>query len=145
MMQKFVYAELWPKLEGFQEAVQEAWGSVSGRLCPFQNLNLKLKAVAKALQGWSDKKVGHVASQLALAREILHQLEVAQDARILSPLEVWLRCALKKHSLVLASLKRTITRSRSRIHWLKDGDANTMLFHMHARYTKRKNCGQADL
>jgi hypothetical protein len=108
VMQKFVYAELWPKLEGFQEA----WGSVSGRLCPFQNLNLKLKAVAKALQGWSDKKVGHVASQLALAREILHQLEVAQDARILSPLEVWLRCALKKHSLVLASLKRTIARSK---------------------------------
>jgi hypothetical protein len=28
---------------------------------------------------------------------------------------------------------------RSRIHWIKEGDANTKLFHMHARYRKRKN------
>ena len=27
----------------------------------------------------------------------------------------------------------------SRISWLKDGDANTRLFHMHARHRKRKN------
>jgi hypothetical protein len=45
---------------------------------------------------------------------------------------------LKKHSLALASLKRTIARIRSRINWLKDGDANTKLFHMHARYRKKE-------
>jgi hypothetical protein len=30
-------------------------------------------------------------------------------------------------------------RSRSRISWLGDGDANTALFHQHARHRKRKN------
>jgi hypothetical protein len=85
-------------------------------------LTTKFRATARGLQAWSDKKVGHVESQLALAREILHQLEIAQDLRLLTHLEVELKNNLKKHSLALASFKRTIARSRSRIQWLKEGD-----------------------
>jgi hypothetical protein len=59
--------------------------------------------------------VGHVSSQLELANELLHQLEMAQDNRALPASEVWLRNNLKKHSLALASLSRTIARLRSRI------------------------------
>jgi hypothetical protein len=124
-------------LEGFHDVVLEAWTSVRERSCPF--LTFELKSTAKALQGWSAKKVGHVTSQLALAREILHQLEIAQDSRLLSPMEMWLLRCLKKHYLALASLKRTIACLRSRISWIKEGDANSKIFHMHARHRKRKN------
>ena len=72
------------------------------------------------MQSWSDKKIGHINSQLVLAREILHQLEIAQDARVLAAGEIWLKNNLKKHCLALASLKRTIARLRSRINWPKD-------------------------
>jgi hypothetical protein len=82
--------------------------------------------------------VGNVNFQLALAREILHQLEIANDSRVLTDGERWLKNILKKHSLALASLKRTIARSCSRISWLQEGDANTKLFHLHARHRKRK-------
>jgi len=78
-------------------------------------------------------------SQLGLAREVLHQLEIAQDNRSLSFQELWLRNQLKRHSLALSSLQRTIARSHSRICWLSKGDANTSLFHLHARHHKRKN------
>ena len=46
---------------------------------------------------------------------------------------------LKRHSLALSSLQHTIARSRSRICWLSEGDANTSLFHSFARHRKKKN------
>jgi hypothetical protein len=99
----------------------------------------KIKATSRGLQSWSDQVVGRVNFQLALSREILHQFEIAQDSRQLSSGELWLKNNLKKHSLALASLQRTIARLRSRIGWLRDGDANTKLFHLHACHRKRKN------
>jgi hypothetical protein len=136
---RFHFEAFWPKFDGFQQAVQQAWGAVQTKPCPLETLALKFKAAAWALQSWSDKKVGNFRSQLQLAREILHQLEIAQDSRPPSLLEIWLRNSLKKHSLALTSLLRTVAQLRSRIHWLKEGDANTRLFHSQARHRKRKN------
>jgi hypothetical protein len=78
-------------------------------------------------------------SKLALAKELLHKLEIAQDERSLSPAELWLMNRLKKHSLLLSSFKQTIAWLRSRIPWLKDVDANTKFFHQHTLHRKRKN------
>jgi hypothetical protein len=136
---RFHFEAFWPKLEGFQEAVSVAWNSVQAGPCPFITLDRKFKEVSRGLQSWSDKKIGNINSQLVLAREILHQLEIAQDARVLAVGEIWLKNNLKKHCLALASLMRTIARLRSRINWLKEGDANTKLFQLHARHRKRKN------
>jgi hypothetical protein len=49
------------------------------------------------------------------------------------------RRQLKQHILGLASLERTIARTRSKLNWLKEGDANTAYFQHHARYIKKKN------
>jgi hypothetical protein len=46
---------------------------------------------------------------------------------------------LKKRLLGLASLERTIARQRSRILWLREGDACTRFFHLHASHRRRKN------
>lgn len=127
------------KLEGFQVAVEEAWTSVPSSTCPVDTLAKKFSATVKNLQSWSHKKVGHINTQLGLARDVLHQLEIAQDARLLSNQERWLLHQLKRHSLARSSLQRTIARSRSRITWLSEGDGNTALFHLHARHRKRKN------
>jgi hypothetical protein len=80
---RFHFEVFWPKIEGFLEAVEQAWTVVQPHHCPFLlSLGHKWK---------SDKKVGHVASQLSLAREILHQLEIAQDMRLLDQQELELK------------------------------------------------------
>lgn len=61
----------------------------------FQTFYLKLKKTTQRLVAWNDKQVGHVRSQLALAKEILHRLEIEQDERPLTPTEFWLKKKLK--------------------------------------------------
>jgi hypothetical protein len=55
--------------------------------------------LARSLQSWGHKNAGNVKSQLALAKEILHRLEMAQDSRLLSSEELWLMKRLKQHSV----------------------------------------------
>jgi hypothetical protein len=136
--QCFHFEAFWPKLEGFQDVVSLDWNSVSAVACPFATLDAKIKSITKGLQSWSGKNVGHINFQLTLAQEILHRLEIANDKCNLLGRETWFKNNLKKHSLALASLKRTIARLRSRIGWLREGDANTKLFHLHSRHRKRK-------
>jgi hypothetical protein len=114
---RFHFEAFWPSIEGFSEEVAAAWGSVQAMPCPIETLALKFRALTRALQSWSQRKVGHIKSQLLLAKEIVHQLEIAQDSRQLSSDEANLRCMLKKHGLALSSLLRTIARSRSRIDY----------------------------
>jgi hypothetical protein len=74
-----------------------------------------------------------------MAREIVAQLDGAQETRELTDEEFALRAELKGHSLGLASLARTIMRHRSRVRFLEEGDANTKLFHLKACHRSRKN------
>jgi hypothetical protein len=92
---RFHFESFWPKLEGFQEVVQLSWDMQVNCTCTLQRISIKLKRLTKALQSWSQKKVGNIKSQLALARHILHRLEMGQDHRDLSFEENWLRSKLK--------------------------------------------------
>jgi hypothetical protein len=91
--------------------------------CPVEGIFIKLQRLSKGLQKWSQRKVGNIRLQLNIVKEILHSLEIARDNRALSPGKEWF----------------TIARLRSRILYLKEGDANTSFFHQQARYRKKKN------
>jgi hypothetical protein len=65
--------------------------------------------------------------------------DAAQEGRALSPEEWWLRRTLKHAILGMSSLEWTMARQRSRMRWLKDGDANSKLFHAVANGRRAKN------
>jgi hypothetical protein len=46
---------------------------------------------------------------------------------------------VKMHCLSFSSLERTIARLRSRVLYLREGDANTSFFHLQVRFNKKKN------
>lgn len=77
--------------------------------------------------------------QLALARETIRGLDVAEESRALTSQERDLRRTLKVRTLGLASLARTIYRQRSRVTFLREGDTNNRFFHLHACHRRRAN------
>lgn len=63
---------------------------------PLECFATKLGRLTKGLQSWGQCKVGNIKQQLAMAKDVVHRLEIAQDTRQLSDEEAWLRRNLKK-------------------------------------------------
>ena len=99
---------------------------------------LRLQATARSLTSWSSRSVGNIRSKLAISRELISRFDKAQEDRLLSPHEEWLRKQLKNSYLGLASMERTLARQRARLAYLKDGDANTAFFHRQCSYRRQK-------
>ena len=91
-------------------------------------LDIKFRLTAKALKNWSQEHIGSVRLQLFMAKELIAQLDVVQERRLLSDDECSMRRDLKRRCLGLASMARTIARHRSCIRFLEEGDANTKNF-----------------
>ena len=136
---RFHFQSFWPSLAGYQEAVAAGWFAVEQHHDPFIDLQNRLRATARVLTRWSQRRVGNIKEQLLMANEVILQMDKAMEQRVLNDDERWLRGQLKKKVLGLASLERTIARQRSRLVWIQEGDANTAFFHLHANGRKRKN------
>lgn len=102
-------------------------------------LDYKFRNAAKALQSWSNTKIGSIRLQLALAREVILRFDEEQERRTLAPWEANLRRTLKVRVLGLASLSRTVARQRSRLLFLAEGDVNTKYYHLQACNRSRQN------
>ncbi|XP_072148484.1 uncharacterized protein [Setaria viridis] len=135
---RFHFESWWLKLPGYLEAVAKGWVCPSTVTDPFTRLDIKFKNTARELDSWSQKSVGNVRNQILIARAIISWLDAAQEHRAVTSQESSLRKDLKRKMLGLLSLQRTIARLRSRIIYLRDGDASSRLFHMQCSHRTRK-------
>lgn len=136
---RFRFESFWTSLEGFLEVVAIAWQPTLLHADPFRVLDYKLRNTARALRSWSMRKIGSVRLQLAMAREVVLRFDEAQDSRQLTGSEAELRRRFKLRVLGLASLNRSIARQRSRILFMREGDANTRFFNLQACHRSRKS------
>ena len=126
-------------MEGFQDLVQNTWNRPVASALPIKCLHIKMARVAKGIKCWKKDKIGDTRIQLAIVKEVLLQLEVAQEHRVLTVMELHLCCRLKSRSTRLAAIEKSRIRQRSRLTYIRCGDANTKFFHSRANARRRKN------
>jgi hypothetical protein len=127
-------------MPGFLDYVKEAW---SRQVPDFHNhlatLHTKLSRTAKALKVWSRTLTSQAKWASAICREVIERLELAHEIRQLSEGEKSLVKKLKSRLLGLAAIEKCRARQRSRLTWLKKGDANMKFFHLMANARRKNN------
>ena len=135
----FRFQVFWPNVQGYQEVVQQAWERGVTTVNPFLRLHIKLQRTGAKLRQWSKSKIGNVKLLLCAAKQLIGILDVVQEFRQLSVLEVRLKCDLKACFLGLIAVEKIRAKQQSRIRGIKAADAQTKLFFMQINGRKRKN------
>ena len=93
-------------MEGFQDLVQNTWNRPVASALPMKRLHIKMARVAKGIKRWKKDKIGDTRMQLAIVKEVLLQLEAAQEHRLLTGMELHLCRRLKACSTGLAAIEK---------------------------------------
>jgi len=114
---------------------------------PLKRLHIKLARTIKGIKNWKKSKIGDTRLQLAIVKEIILRLETAQEERTLTQDELDLLKRLKVRSIGLTLIEKARIRQRSRLTYIRFGEANMKFFELRANSRSRKNyihCLQTD-
>lgn len=135
----FRFESFWLRYASLQEVVSNAWHSAPPSSKPITRFALKIGKVQLALRTWSLGLNSALKKQASICLHWIEWLDIAEEKRVLSPLEITLRPQLKRRYEDLCFLDELKWIQRSRVQWLRAGDANTKFFHLHASCRKSKN------
>ena len=106
---------------------------------PLKHLHIRLARTIKDIKNWKKSKIGDTRLQLAIVKEIILRLETAQEEQILTQDELDLLKRLKVRSIGLALVEKARIRQRSRLTYIRFGEANMKFFELRANSRSRKN------
>ncbi|KAM0898894.1 hypothetical protein ACQ4PT_021649 [Festuca glaucescens] len=135
----FRFEAHWLRQEGFLDSVKKAWEKQVMSRDPVRVLHTKLSRCSMALKQWHRSKVKWTKFVSAVADDVIFNFDVAQEERQLTSEECKLRVFLKSKLLGITAVDRCRWRQRSRVTWIRQGDANTRFFHLRANRRRRKN------
>jgi hypothetical protein len=90
------------------------------------------------IKRWSKQKIRDMRQNSDDAQKLVFQLDQTQDSRPMDDVESRSRRVAKDKILAMAVIRKLKLRQRLRLNWIRAGDANTNLFHLHANAHRRK-------
>jgi hypothetical protein len=109
----------------FREQVVQSWSKPVSNPNKARVLHIKLARLAKALKKWHKQKIKDAKREAIQAHQLVLSLEQTQDERQLTTQEQSLHKEAKNRILGMAAINRIRIRQRSRLTWIRAGDANT--------------------
>jgi hypothetical protein len=81
----FRFEAHWPYMPGFNECVQQSWNKeVAASHNPMMGMHIRLMRTSKVIAIWARRQVPRGKLAATISREIISQLEGAQETRLLS-------------------------------------------------------------
>lgn len=102
----FKFESFWPKIPGYLEVMQNAWGQHTGVCNAFLNLHIKMQKTAKCFKKWSREKIGKGKIMMLAAKKHIAILEITQEHRKLTEQEIVFKQELKQRLLGLAAVEK---------------------------------------
>lgn len=133
------FESCWPKLQGYLDVVRESWEKQLQVQNPFLILHTKLQRAGKSLKKWARSKIGRNKLLLCAVKQLVAILDVVQDYRPLSQMELQLKKDLKTRILGMTAIEKLRAKQQSRLTHLKAAETQAKLFHIHINGRRRKN------
>jgi hypothetical protein len=112
----FKFESFWIEMNGFNDCIKEAWEkAVPANQNAPATLHIRLSTTAKALKAWSKNLLSQAKHAMAICREVIAQLDKAQESKALPEGERDIYKTLKQRLFGLATIEKCRARQKSRV------------------------------
>lgn len=134
----FRFINAWKSQPGFKEKVRESWEEEGINGWGSFVFKEKLKRLKGSLKEWNMGQFGNIDDMINEARTLLHELDLKDEASVLSEDEAIRRSEAQAKLILFQNSKKSLLAQKARLKWLAEGDVNSKTFHS---VINRKRCG----